>query len=86
MIFSHLKKSLHSGFKFHVMQKVILSLSVFFVALSFSNCGPAAEDRFKMKETANHVSDSIGKAIDAALAEGAIPGTTPVAPVDSAKK
>lgn len=68
------------------MQKVLLAISVFFVALSFSNCGPAAEDRFKMKETANHVSDSIGKAIDAALAQGAIPGTATVAPVDTTKK
>lgn len=68
------------------MQKVFISLSIFFVALSFTNCGPAAEDRFKMKETANRVSDSIGKAIDAALAEGAIPGTTTVSPVDTTKK
>lgn len=70
------------------MNKVLISLSIILVALSFSNCGPAAEDRFKMKETANHVSDSIGKAIDAALAQGAIPGTataTP-APADTTKK
>jgi hypothetical protein len=70
------------------MNKLFISLSVVFVALSFSNCGPAAEDRFKMKETANHVSDSIGKAIDAALAQGAIPGTATntIAPVDTTKK
>lgn len=68
------------------MNKLFISLLVAFVALSFSNCGPAAEDRFKMKETANRVSDSIGKAIDAALAQGAIPGTATVVPVDTTKK
>lgn len=70
------------------MNKVFISLSVVLIALGFSNCGPAAEDRFKMKETANHVSDSIGKAIDAALAQGAIPGTatSTIAPVDTTKK
>lgn len=68
------------------MNKVFISLTVVLTALTFTNCGPAAEDRFKMKETANHVSDSIGKAIDAELAKGAIPGTATVAPVDTTKK
>ena len=68
------------------MNKIFISLSVVLITLSFSNCGPAAEDRFKMKETANHVSDSIGKAIDAALAQGAIPTTSNVGPVDTTKK
>lgn len=68
------------------MQKVLLALSVFIIALSFSNCGPAAEDRFIMKENAKRVSDSIGKAIDDALAQGAIPGTATVTPVDTTKK
>lgn len=68
------------------MQKVLIAISVFFVAFSFSNCGPAAEDRFIMKENAKRVSDSIGKAIDAALAQGAIPGTSTVTTVDSTKK
>lgn len=68
------------------MNKLFISASIAFVALTFANCGPAAEDRFKMKETANHVSDSIGKAIDAELAKGAIPGTATVAPADTTKK
>lgn len=57
------------------MKKAFLSLSVLVLALVFVKCGPAAEDRFKMHETAKHVSDSIGKAIDIELAKGAIPGT-----------
>lgn len=69
------------------MNKLFISLSVLLIALSFSNCGPAAEDRYKMKENAQRVSDSIGKAIDAALAQGAIPGSTNTAvPADTSKK
>jgi len=68
------------------MKKVSLSLILAVVILSFVKCGPAAEDRFKMKENAKHVSDSIAKAIDAALAQGAIPATPNVGPVDTTKK
>ncbi len=66
------------------MKKAFLSVSLLVLTLSFVKCGPAAEDRFKMKENAQHVSDSIAKAIDAALAQGAIPGTSTVTPVDTA--
>jgi len=66
------------------MKKAFLSLYLLVLAVSFVKCGPAAEDRFKMQENAKHVSDSIGKAIDAALAVGAIPGTSTVTAVDTA--
>ena len=57
------------------MKKAFLSLSLLALAVSFVKCGPASEDRFKMHETAKRVSDSIGKAVDDAMALGAIPGT-----------
>lgn len=66
------------------MKKAIISLSVLVLALTFIACGPAAEDRFKMKETAKHISDSIGKAIDDELAKGAIPESATTV-VDTAK-
>lgn len=68
------------------MQKVIISLSLLLISISFSKCGPAAEDRFIMKENAKKVSDSIGKAVDEALAKGAIPENTSTAVVDTVKK
>lgn len=67
------------------MKKIIISVLVTTASLSLYNCGPAAEDRVKMHENAKRVSDSIGKTIDAALAQGAIPGTTSVSPTDTTK-
>ena len=60
------------------MKKYSSLLFAFLLTGLFTQCGPAAEDRFKMHETADHISDSIGKAIDIALAKGAIPNSTPV--------
>ena len=54
------------------MKKVYILLSATILSLSFANCKPAAEDRFKMHENAKRVSDSIGKVIDDAMAEVAI--------------
>lgn len=67
------------------MKKIIISILVVTASLSLYNCGPAAEDRVKMHENANRVSDSIGKAVDAALAQGAIPGTTTTSATDTIK-
>lgn len=67
------------------MKKFIISVLVITASLSLYNCGPAAEDRVKMHENAKRVSDSIGKTIDAALAQGAIPGTATTTPADTAK-
>ncbi len=60
------------------MKKVFISFSVLVVVLSFTQCGPAAEDRNKMYENAKRISDSIGRDIDEGLAKGAIPGTPTV--------
>lgn len=68
------------------MQKVIISLSLLLIALNFASCGPAAEDRFIMKENAKKVADSIGKAVDEALAKGAIPQNAQTVPADTTKK
>lgn len=57
------------------MKKVYILLSVTFLTLAIVKCKPAAEDRFKMHENAKRISDSIGRVIDSAMAEVAIPGT-----------
>jgi hypothetical protein len=74
-------------YNLHPMKKVLIPLSVLVVVLSFTQCGPAAEDRNVMYANAKRVRDSIGKDIDDQLAKGAIPGTATVAPApaDTAK-
>lgn len=57
---------------------LISSISIFVLS-----CKPAAEDRVKMHEKANRISDSIGKVIDAALEEVKI---EPKTSVDTTKK
>ena len=54
------------------MKKTYIFLSATILTLAFVKCKPAAEDRVKMHENANRISDSIGKVIDAAMAEVAI--------------
>jgi hypothetical protein len=68
------------------MKKVLISLSVLVAVLSFTQCGPAAEDRNVMYANAKRVRDSIAKDIDDQLVKGAIPGTaTTVATPDTTK-
>ena len=54
------------------MKKVSILLSATLLTLTLVKCKPAAEDRFKMHENAKRISDSIGRVIDAAMAEVAI--------------
>lgn len=54
------------------MKKVYIILTASILTLAFVKCKPAAEDRFKMHENAKRISDSIGRVIDAAMAEVAI--------------
>ncbi|MBI3518028.1 MAG: hypothetical protein HY062_01545 [Bacteroidetes bacterium] len=54
------------------MKKASIILSATLLTLAFVKCKPAAEDRFKMHENAKRISDSIGRTIDAAMAEVAI--------------
>lgn len=54
------------------MKKATILLSSALLTLTLVNCKPAAEDRFKMHENAKRISDSIGRVIDAAMAEVAI--------------
>ena len=55
------------------MKKVLTSLSVLLVVLSFTQCGPAAEDRNVMYANAKRTRDSIGKDIDDQLAKALFP-------------
>ncbi|MDF2450494.1 MAG: hypothetical protein K0R26_2998 [Bacteroidota bacterium] len=64
------------------MKKVSFLLSIIVLTLTLVNCKPAAEDRYKMHENAKRISDSIGRVIDAAMAEVAI---QPKTPADTAK-
>lgn len=64
------------------MSKFILILISLTSAIVIS-CKPAAEDRVKMHEKANRISDSIGRVIDAALEEVKI---EPKTAVDTTKK
>jgi hypothetical protein len=64
------------------MSKYILLLITLISTVVFS-CKPAAEDRVKMHEKANRISDSIGRVIDAALEEVKI---EPKITVDTTKK
>lgn len=54
------------------MKKTYIILSLTLLTLIVIKCKPAAEDRFKMHENAKRISDSIGRVIDAAMAEVAI--------------
>lgn len=54
------------------MKKTYIILSLTLLTLLVVKCKPAAEDRFKMHENAKRISDSIGRVIDAAMAEVAI--------------
>lgn len=54
------------------MKKTFTILSFTLLTFIFVQCKPAAEDRFKMHENAKRISDSIGRVIDAAMAEVAI--------------
>jgi len=64
------------------MKKTFIILSATLLTFTFIKCKPAAEDRVKMHVNANRISDSIGRVIDAAMAEVAI---QPKAGVDTAK-
>jgi hypothetical protein len=68
------------------MKKVYIILSATILTLAFVKCKPAAEDRFKMHENAKRISDSIGRVIDAAMAEVAIQPKDGSAVVDTTKK
>ncbi|MES2761506.1 MAG: hypothetical protein V4677_04845 [Bacteroidota bacterium] len=68
------------------MKKVSIILSVMFLTLVIVKCKPAAEDRFKMHENAKRISDSIGRTIDAAMAEVAIQPKNGAVSVDTTKK
>jgi hypothetical protein len=68
------------------MKKVYIILSATFLTLAFVKCKPAAEDRFKMHENAKRISDSIGRVIDAAMAEVAIQPKDGTAAADTTKK
>ncbi|MBA4239331.1 MAG: hypothetical protein C0448_01305 [Sphingobacteriaceae bacterium] len=68
------------------MKKVYIILSATILTLAFVKCKPAAEDRFKMHENAKRISDSIGRVIDAAMAEVAIQPKNGAAVADTTKK
>jgi len=68
------------------MKKVYIILSATFLTLAFVKCKPAAEDRFKMHENAKRISDSIGRVIDAAMAEVAIQPKEGAVIADTTKK
>jgi hypothetical protein len=68
------------------MKKVYIILSFTILTLAFVKCKPAAEDRFKMHENAKRISDSIGRVIDAAMAEVAIQPKEGAVIADTTKK
>ena len=68
------------------MKKVYIILSATILTLAFVKCKPAAEDRFKMHENAKRISDSIGRVIDAAMAEVAIQPKEGAVIADTTKK
>ncbi len=51
------------------MKKASFLLFFSLCVVCFTKCKPAAEDRVKMHENANRISDSIGRAIDQAMDE-----------------
>jgi hypothetical protein len=68
------------------MKKIYIILSATILTLAFVKCKPAAEDRFKMHENAKRISDSIGRVIDAAMAEVAIQPKDGAVAADTNKK
>lgn len=68
------------------MKKVFVFISVLFVSALVIQCGPAAEDRNVMHEKAKRVSDSIGKVIDAELADVQIQPKEGTQVADTTKK
>jgi hypothetical protein len=68
------------------MKKVYIILTASILTLAFVKCKPAAEDRFKMHENAKRISDSIGRVIDAAMAEVAIQPKDGAVAADTTKK
>lgn len=68
------------------MKKIYIILSATILTLAFVKCKPAAEDRFKMHENAKRISDSIGRVIDAAMAEVAIQPKDGAVAADTTKK
>lgn len=67
--------------------KVPAVILFFVVSATLISCGKAAEDKTKMHQTAQHVSDSIEKAIDGALNSVSItPQPAQPHPADTAKK
>ena len=73
--------------KIRTMKKTITLLFLLVLSLTFIQCKQsAAEDRVIMHQNAKRVSDSIAKAIDDALAQGAIPGTATTTVVDTTHK
>lgn len=63
------------------MKKVFSIIAVAFVAASFVACGPSAEEKAKMEESAKRTADSIANAISNSMNEAT---ATEAAPVDSA--
>ena len=68
------------------MKKTYIILTATILTLAFVKCKPAAEDRFKMHENAKRISDSIGRVIDAAMAEVAIQPKDGTVTTDTTKK
>jgi len=68
------------------MKKTYIILTATILTLAFVKCKPAAEDRFKMHENAKRISDSIGRVIDAAMAEVAIQPKDGTVTADTTKK
>jgi hypothetical protein len=70
------------------MKRILLP--IVFLAIYFSSCGPAAEDRKRMDYVARRNSDSIGKWLDSSLndpnKELGLPSAIPSAPADTTRK
>jgi len=54
------------------MKKVFSIIAVAFVAASFVACGPSAEEKDKLEESAKRTADSIANAISASMSEAAV--------------
>lgn len=68
------------------MKKTIFATLLAVLAITLINCSKAAEDRFEMQKNAKRISDSIGKTIDDAMAEVAIPAAVNATITDTVKK
>jgi PBP1b-binding outer membrane lipoprotein LpoB len=51
------------------MKKVFSIIAVAILATSFVSCGPSAEEKAKMEESAKRTADSIANAISASMSE-----------------